>query len=95
MKTTTCLFAAAMAFSGVAFAQTPTKSEVTETTDPSKIADIEKHAQELQARGQTTPAASEHEHAKKHSKHKSKAKPKDENKDKAPADMPAQTESKS
>lgn len=95
MKTKTCLFAAALAFSSWAFAQAP-KPEVTETTDPAKIAEIEKHAQELQARGQTTPAAGEKEHAKKRSKHtKSKAKPKDENKDKAPAETPAATEGKS
>lgn len=93
MKTRTCLFAAALAFSSWAFAQAP-KPEVTETTDPAKIAEIEKHAQELQARGQTTPAAGEKEPTKKHSKpRKSKAKPKDENK--APAETPAATEGKS
>ena len=97
MKSSTWLFAATLSISGFALAQSsPPNPGVTETTDPAKIAEIEKHAQELEARGQTTPAAGEKEHAKKPSKHhKSKAKPKDENKDKAPADTPAQTESKS
>ncbi len=96
MKSSTWIFAATMSISGFALAQTPPNPGVTETTDPAKIAEIEKHAQELEARGQTTPAAGEKDHTKKHSKqHKSKAKPKDESKEKAPADTPAQTESKS
>jgi hypothetical protein len=95
MKSSTWIFAATLSISGFAIAQSPPNPGVTETTDPAKIAEIEKHAQELEARGQTTPAAGEKDHAKKSKHHKSKAKPKDENKDKAPADTPAATESKS
>lgn len=94
MKSSKWLFAAAISASSLALAQTPTNPGVTESTDPAKIAEIERHAQELESRAQTTPATGEHETKKSSKHHKNKAKHKEEMKDKAPADAPAATESK-
>lgn len=94
MKSGKWLFAAAMSASSLALAQTPTNPGVTESTDPAKIAEIERHAQELESRT-PTPATGEREHTKKSSKHhKNKAKPKEEMKDKAPTETPTATEGK-
>lgn len=96
MKSCTWLFAATMSISGFALAQSPSNPGVTETTDPAKIAEIEKHAQELAARGQNSPAMGERGHMKKHGSHhqKNKAMHKQEKKDKMPTDAPMATESK-
>jgi hypothetical protein len=85
MKSGKWLFAALISAAGLALAQTPTSTGVTESTDQAKIAEIEKHAQELEKRT-TTPAAGERDHTKKQGAqhHKSKAKPKQEMKDKPP-----------
>lgn len=96
MKSSAWLFAAAMSAAGVALAQSAPQSGVTESTDPAKIAAIERHAQELAARQSTT--ATEQQVATKqpgarHTK-KSKAKSKRPMKDKAPPDQPATTEAK-
>ena len=50
MKPSAWLFAAAMSAAGLAAAQAPQSSGVTETTDPAKIAAIEQRAQELASR---------------------------------------------
>jgi uncharacterized protein involved in copper resistance len=103
MKSSTWLFAAAMSVSGLVMAQT--NPGVTEITDPAKISAIEQHAQELAARGQTTPAMGEHDmnmdkggmHHKKHRamRHRAmKNKATDKAKDKAAPDTPMATESK-
>ena len=85
--------------SGLALAQSAAPTGVTENTDPAKIAEIERHAQQLASGAQTTPAMGEHDHhMKKHAtrhhrrmgKHASAMK----EKDKAPADMPMATEGK-
>lgn len=97
MKSTTWLFAAAMSVSGLAMAQ----STVTEITDPAKISEIEQHAKQLAAGGQSqseaTPAMGEHQHMGQHKKmhHRAmKNKAKAKAKDKAAPDAPMATESK-
>lgn len=96
MKTSAWLFAAAMSTAGLALAQTEPQPGVKEITDPAKIAEIERHAQELASRSQTTTTTTEHEarkhHGARHPKHK--AKQKRAMKDKAPPDQPAATEGK-
>ena len=106
MKPSTWLFAAAMSVSGLALAQSGSNPGVTEITDPAKIAEIEQHAQQLAARGQTTPAMGEHEHkgmhkrGMHHNKHRAmhhrgmKHKANDKAKEKASPDTPMATESK-
>ncbi|WP_426175075.1 hypothetical protein [Massilia sp. TWR1-2-2] len=99
MKTSAWLFAAAMGAAGLALAQSAPQSAVTESTDPAKIAEIERHAQDLAARTQSSAAATtnEHQHAKKpHSArhHKHKAKNKSAMQDNAPSDQPATIEGK-
>jgi hypothetical protein len=96
MKASALMFAAAMSVSSLALAQTAMKSSVTETTDPAKIAEIERHAQQLSSGAQTTPMTGESDHMQKHGKrqHKNKAKQKSQMKDKAPSDTPMATESK-
>jgi hypothetical protein len=99
MKSSAWLFAAAMSAAGLALAQTEPKPAVQESTDPARIAEIERHAQELASRPQSTstaPAMSEHD-ARQHQgarHHKGKAKHKRAMKDKAPADQPMATEGK-
>jgi hypothetical protein len=101
MKPSTWLFAAAMCAANLALAQSASQTGVTESTDPAKIAEIERHAQDLASRAQSpaTATASEEAGAKKHrgghhpkSKHKAKSKP--AMKDNAPAEQPAGTEGK-
>jgi hypothetical protein len=95
MKSSAWLFAAAISAAGAALAQTAPQSTVTETTDPTKIADIERRAQDLASRtpssSTTATTAGEGHHAAKHSspprKHKSKNKRTD--KDKAPSGQAA------
>jgi hypothetical protein len=97
MKASAWLFSAAMSVSSLALAQTATSSGVTETTDPAKIAEIERHAEQLRSGGQqTTTPMDEPDHAKKHGKrqHKNKAKGKSEAKDNTSSDTPMATESK-
>lgn len=92
MKTTTLLFAAAMSVSGLALAQTT----VNQITDPAKIAEIEQHAKQLAAGGQSQsqseamPAMGDHEHMGQHKKmhHRAKSKAKAKAKDKAAPDTP-------
>lgn len=102
MKSGIWLFAAAMSVSGLALAQSAPSSTVTEINDPAKIAEIERHAQELAAQQQKTPMMSERERIHKPGvrHHRNKAMPKrakkDNDKDKAktPSDAPMATESK-
>jgi hypothetical protein len=54
MKSTAWLFAAALSAAGAALAQTEPQSTVTEITDPARITDIERRAQELVSRGQSS-----------------------------------------
>jgi hypothetical protein len=98
MKATTWLFAAAMSVSGLALAQS--SSGVTVITDPAKIAEIERHAEQLKSGQPSTPMMHEHDGKKKHGmrhhkprKHH-KAMHRGPKKDKAPSDMPMATESK-
>jgi len=101
MKTHAWIFLAAMSLSGLALAQTAMNTGVTESTDPAKIAEIERHAQQLASRASATPVVGEREHMRKH-KHgmrhhkdnKNKTMHKRAKKDNAPSDMPMATERK-
>ena len=94
MKPSAWLFSAAMSVSCLALAQTAPQSQVTENTDPAKIAEIERRAQELAATGRTTSTMDErdqaqkppmrHEKSKKHKRAKKSKPPMD----KAPTDAP-------
>jgi hypothetical protein len=100
MKSSIWLFAAAMSVAGLAMAQSAPSSTVTEINDPAKIAEIERHAQELAGQQQKTPAMSEHEHMHKPGMRHHKDKPmhkrgkKHMDKDKAPSETPMATDSK-
>lgn len=98
MKASAWLFSVAMSVSGLALAQSAPQSRVTESTDPAKAAEVERHAQELAERGHKTPAMDEGGHAKKEKAHstKSKAKQKPAKKEKAtpPSDAPMAPEAK-
>jgi hypothetical protein len=85
-----------MSVFSLALAQTAPQSTVTEITDPAKIAEIERRAQELAARAQTTPQMDEGDHMQKQGKRhdKNKAKHKRPKKEKAPSDTPMAPESK-
>lgn len=97
MKATTWLFAAAMSVSGLALAQ---NAGVTTITDPAKIAEIERHAEQLKSGQPTTPMMEEHtgkrQHGMRHhgKRHHKKAMHNRAMKEKAPSDTPMATESK-
>lgn len=97
MKPSVWLFAAAMSVSSLALAQS---SAVREITDPAKIAEIERHAQELSSGSQPTTTATtmdEHEHMRHHGgRHHQKHKAKHHRamKEKAAADQPMANEAK-
>jgi hypothetical protein len=95
MKASAWLFSAAMSVSGLALAQTAPQPHVTESTDPAKIAEVERHAQELAAK-RTTPTMDEGDHMQKQRTrpNKNKAKQKRAKKDKAPSDTPMAPETK-
>ena len=98
MKARTWLFAAAMSVSGLALAQT--NAGVTQSTDPAKIAEIERHAEQLKSGQPTTPMMDKHHgkrhHGMRHHKHHKhhKAMHRRAMKEKAPSDTPMATESK-
>ena len=96
MKASAWLFSAAMSVSSLALAQTAPQSNVTESTDPAKVAEVERHAQQLAAGARTTPTMDERDHTQKQHMRsdKSKAKPKRAKKGKAPSDTPMATERK-
>ena len=101
MKSSAWLFAAAMSAAGFTLAQTEPQSTVKQTTDPASIAKIERRAQELSSRNQssstTTTSTGEQHEGKKHrsARHdKHKAKQKRTMKNKAPSDQPTATEGK-
>ncbi len=105
MKAHAWLFAAAMSVTGLTLAQTATQSGAVEITDPAKIAEIERHAQQLASGKQTTPTMDERHHMQKdgmrhhkqkHGKrhHKNKAMHDRVMKGKAPSDTPMATEGK-
>jgi hypothetical protein len=96
MKASAWLFSAAMSVSSLVLAQTAPQSRVTESTDPAKIAEVERHAQELAERARTTPKMDESDHMQKQRtpSNKNKAKPKRAKKDKAPSDTPMAPDSK-
>ena len=97
MKSSIWLFAAAVSVSGLALAQTAPSSTVTEINDPAKIAEIERHAEELAAR---QAKADERGHAQKHkqkhgkSHHKNKAKQQPAAQETPPSDTPMAPEPK-
>ncbi|HEU4374583.1 MAG TPA: hypothetical protein VFS02_13880 [Telluria sp.] len=98
MKARTWLFAAALSVSGLALAQN--NPGVTTITDPAKIAEIERHAEQLKSGQPSTPMMDEEhgkrDHGMRHHKQRRhhKGMHKAEMKDKAPADAPMATESK-
>jgi hypothetical protein len=96
MKASAWLFSAAMSVSSLALAQTAPQSNVTESTDPAKVAEVERHAQQLAAGAQTTPTMDERDHVQKQRArpNKNKAKHKRAKKDQAPSDTPMATEKK-
>lgn len=96
MKASAWFFSAAMSISSLALAQTAPSSSVTETTDPARIAEIERHAQQLAAGAQTTPAIDERDQMQKDGARHPKKKPKHKGamKDKATSDTPMATEKK-
>jgi hypothetical protein len=76
MKASALIFSASICVSGLALAQTDTNSAVKETTDPAKIAEIERHAEELASRQQAKPATEAPASTQKHKKgggHKGKS----------------------
>jgi Skp family chaperone for outer membrane proteins len=91
MKASAWLFSVAVSVSGLALAQSAPQSRVTESTDPAKVAEVERRAQELEERKRTTPTMEKKQKA--HST-KGKAKQKPAKKEKAPADAPMATEGK-
>lgn len=92
MKPSAWLISAALSVSCLALAHAAPKSKVTENTDPAKIAEIERRAQELEASAQSKPAA---EKAPAHqAKKKSKAKHKSTKKAKPASDTPMAPETK-
>lgn len=97
MKATTWLFAAAMSVSGLALAQS---GQVTTITDPAKIAEIERHAEQLKSGQPAAPMMNETQvkqrHGMRHNKQRKHHKPmhRGAKKAKAPADTPMATESK-
>lgn len=97
MKASTWLFAAAISVSGLALAQTATNPGVTPITDPAKIAEIQRHAEQLKGK-QPAPMMDEQHgkkhHGMRHHKHHKKAMHKGAKKEKAPSDAPMATESK-
>lgn len=66
MKAHAWLFAAAMSVSGLTLAQNATPSGVVEITDPARIAEIERHAQQLGAGTPTTPMMGQRDHMQMH-----------------------------
>ncbi len=100
MKPHAWLFAAAMLAPCLALAQSTPQSTVTETTDPAKIAEVERHAQELASRSQgaTSTTATMDERAgmkpREKRRHPTRAKHKAAAKPKAPTETPMATESK-
>ena len=74
MKTHAWLFSVAMTLSSLALAQTAMNTGVTEITDPARIADIERRAQQLAARAAAAPVVGEREHMHKHDGRHQKAK---------------------
>ncbi|HEX9173752.1 MAG TPA: hypothetical protein VF861_13925 [Telluria sp.] len=93
MKPSAWLFSAALSVSCLALAHAaPPKSTVTENTDPAKIAEIERRAQELEASAQSKPAAQKP--PVRHEKKKSKAKHKPAKKAKPASDTPMAPETK-
>jgi hypothetical protein len=99
MKSTAWLLAAALSAAGAALAQTEPQSTVRETTDPARIADIERRAQELVSRGQsssTTATTSEQagDDKQRVRSPKYKGKHKRAMKDKAAPDQAGSTEGK-
>lgn len=100
MKATTWLFAAAMSISSLAMAQTASNRGVTVITDPARIAEIERHAEQLKSGQPSTPMMDEQRgkrhHGMRHYKHRKhhKAMHRGAKKDKAPSDTPMATESK-
>jgi hypothetical protein len=98
MKATTWLFAAAMSVSGLALAQS--NAGVTTITDPAKIAEIERHAEQLKSGQPSTPMMDE-QHGMRHhgmrhhgKRHHKKAMRNRAMKDKAPSDTPMAPEAK-
>ncbi|MBC7452427.1 MAG: hypothetical protein H7335_01720 [Massilia sp.] len=88
-----------MSLSGLALAQTAMNTGVTESTDPAKIAEIERHAQQLASRASATPVMGEREHMDKHGMHHNKDKKhktmhKRAKKGAAPSEVPMATERK-
>lgn len=100
MKARTWLFAAAISVSGLALAQTATNPGVTVITDPAKIAEIERHAEQLKGNQPAAPMMEEHHgkqhHGMRHHKQRRhhKAMHRGAKKESAPADAPMATESK-
>lgn len=108
MKARIWLFAAAMSITGLALAQT--NPGVTQITDPAKIAEIERHAEQLRSGAPATPMMDERrdrrEHGmrqdgrrhegRRHHMHRKhhKAMHRRAMKEKAPSDTPMATESK-
>lgn len=89
MKPSAWLFSAALSISSVALVHAaPPKSTVTENTDPAKIAEIERRAQELESKQAAQKQPVHHEKKKSKPKHKpaKKAKP--------PSDTPMAPETK-
>ena len=100
MKARTWLFAAAISVSGLALAQTATNPGVTTITDPAKIAEIERHAEQLKGNQPAAPMMDEHRvkqrQGMRHHKARKHHKPmhRGAKQEKAPADAPMATESK-
>lgn len=90
MKTKSLLLLSMLAVAAASYAQHAPLTGVSETTDPDKIADVERRAQEIESKAQPDSGASSHKmSAKHHMKHK--AKPAAAMPASKPKDMPAST----
>ena len=78
MKTKSLLLCSLLAVSGAAFAQNAPLSGISETTDPDKIADIERRAQDLESHQRPAMETGMGSHRGKHQRpqglHEKKAK---------------------
>ena len=70
MKTRSLLLLALLAVSAAAYAQNAPLSGVAESTDPAKIADIERRAQDIESQRQSSAPMDEQKMHKKHPMHR-------------------------
>lgn len=90
MKSKSLLLLAMLAAAAATHAQNAPSKGISETTDPDKIAAIERRAHEIESKAQADSGSMSHKMAKKHPM-KHKAKPAASTPSTHPKDMPAST----